>query len=137
MESSLRLFLAVYLTDYHNSVEDLEAINALQRSGPEQGQPYSPSSLQFEKIRQLLARRELFENHDLGLVALVQSRRNAIHSFKNREIGTTEEFRAAVMQYRIFISSLATRLPYPLDVSFSWLDLAGRIWAAHRLRETA
>lgn len=132
MESSLRLFLAVYLSDYHNSIEDLRALDALQRRGSEQGLPYLPSDLQFEKIRQLLARRQLFPD-SIELIALIQSRRNSIHSFTDREIGTTQELRETVVRYRVFISSLATRLPYP-DVAFPWLDLAERIWSSHRLR---
>lgn len=118
LESSLRLFLGVYITDYHNSLEDLEAINAIQQNGANQGQPYPPSSLQFEKIRQLISRREIFPTDDLAMIGLIQSRRNAIHAL--------DEFRATVSRYRIFIAELASRLPYP-DIGFRWLDLAGDI----------
>ncbi|AMD59430.1 hypothetical protein AWN88_14250 [Agrobacterium tumefaciens] len=127
LESSLRLFLGVYITDYRNSREDLEAINAIEQRGANQGQPYPPSSIQFEKIRQLLSRREIFPANDLTFVGLVQSRRNAIHAFNNREIGNAEEFRSAVAIYRVFIAELATRLPYPDELGFHWLDRASAI----------
>ncbi len=129
LESSLRLFLGVYINDYHNSQEDLEAINAIQQNGANQGQPYPPSSIQFEKIRQLLSRRQIFSSNHLALIGLIQSRRNAIHAFNNREIGSADEFREAVSRYRIFIADLALRFPYP-DIGFRWLDIAGRIWAS-------
>jgi hypothetical protein len=73
LESSLRLFLGVYINDYHNSQEDLEAINAIQQNGANQGQPYPPSSIQFEKIRQLLSRRQIFSSNHLGPVDKVAS----------------------------------------------------------------
>ncbi|MQV12178.1 hypothetical protein GHL01_00265 [Sinorhizobium meliloti] len=127
LESSLRLFLGVYVTDYRNSREDLEAIRAIEQKGANQGQPYPPSSIQFEKIRQLLSRREIFPVDDLTFIGLVQARRNAIHAFNNREIGDAVEFRSAVATYRIFIAELATRLPYPDDRGFHWLERAGTI----------
>lgn len=127
LESSLRLFLGVYITAYQNSREDLEAINAIEQRGVNQGQPYPPSSIQFEKIRQLLSRRAIFPADDLTFVGLVQARRNAIHAFNNREIGNAGEFRSAVATYRVFIAELATRLPYPDEFGFRWLDRAGSI----------
>ncbi|MBN8930600.1 MAG: hypothetical protein J0G97_01335, partial [Rhizobium pusense] len=39
LESSLRLFLGVYITDYRNSIEDLEAIKTIEQKGANQGQP--------------------------------------------------------------------------------------------------
>lgn len=132
LESSLRLFLGVYINDHHNSLEDLAAINAIQQNGANQGQPYPPSSIQFEKIRQLISRREIFPSDDLAMIELIQSRRNAIHAFNNREIGDSDEFRATVSIYKIFIANLASRFPYPTEFGFSWLDLAGQIWASNR-----
>ncbi|TAZ73820.1 hypothetical protein ELH70_14720 [Rhizobium ruizarguesonis] len=126
LESSLRLFLSVYITDYNNSAEDLAAIDAIQRRGVNRGKHYPPDELMFEKIRQLLSRREIFAANELEMIGFIQSRRNAIHSFHHREIGDAEEFRATVLRHRLFIASLAARLPYPVD--FGWLDLAGRIW---------
>lgn len=130
LESSLRLFLGVYITDYNNSADDLIAISAVQRRGPNAGQHYPPDELQFEKIRQLIERRKIFSADDCELIALIQSRRNAIHSFAHREIGDAAEFRATVARYRLFIADLATRMPYPAD--FGWLDRAGRIRAGSR-----
>lgn len=130
LESSLRLFLGVYITDYNNSADDLIALQAVQKKGPNAGQHHPPDELMFEKIRQFVTKKEIFPAEDLGLIGHIQSRRNAIHAFNNREIGSAEEFRAAVSSYRRFIANLAYRLPYPTDFGFRWLDLAGRIWAS-------
>jgi len=48
-----------------------------------------------------------------NLVSLVQKRRNAIHAFKNRQIGTGEEFWQAVRRYQAMLEDVDDRLPYP------------------------
>lgn len=58
----------------------------------------------------------------------VQNYRNLIHAFKDKPLGTTEDFRKAVGAYLMFIAGVAMRLPYPEELSFHWLDLAGLIW---------
>lgn len=127
LESSLRLFFGVYINDYNNSAEDLAAIDALRKKGPRKGEHYPPDELAMEKIRQLIARRRIFPDAERELIALIQSRRNAIHSFNDREIGNTGAYRATVAEYRVFIADLAARLPYPEDRGFHWLELAGTI----------
>lgn len=137
LESSLRLFFAVYINDYNNSAEDLAAIDALRKKGPKKGEHYPPDELAMEKIRQLIARRKIFTDAETALISLVQSRRNSIHSFNDREIGRTDEFRAAVSNYRLFIANFASRLPYPDGQGFRWLELAGSIWARAALETRA
>ncbi|WP_339758093.1 hypothetical protein [uncultured Hoeflea sp.] len=127
LESTLRLFFGIYICDYNNSAEDLVAIDALRRKGPRKGEHYAPDELAMEKIRQLIERRTIFPEIERALISLVQSRRNAIHSFNDREIGSTLAFRATVADYRLFIANMASRLPYPDDRGFHWLELAGTI----------
>jgi hypothetical protein len=134
VESSLRLFLSVYITDYLNSQDDLAAIDALQRRGPDKGTPYAPDDIQFEKMRQLCERRTLFAPDELALISLVQNRRNAIHPFRDRDIGTPPDFGAAVLAYRVFIAGVASRLPYPEHLSLHWLDRATRLSVRASLR---
>ncbi len=134
LESSLRLFLGVYIKDYQASKADLEAIDALiKKKGPNQGQPYPPDDLQFEKMRQLLSRKEIFSDTDMELVGRIQSRRNTVHAFNHREIGNASQFREAVHSYRMFISMLASRLPYPDTLRFPWLNLARTIMVKGQL----
>ncbi|ANK71678.1 hypothetical protein FA04_02935 [Ensifer adhaerens] len=137
MESSLRLFFGVYINDYNNSAEDLAAIDALRKKGAKKGQHYPPDELAMEKIRQLIERRKIFPDAERKLIGIIQSRRNAIHSFNDREIGSTSEFRVTVADYRVFIANMASRLPYPDDRGFHWLELAGTIWvkAAYSTRD--
>jgi hypothetical protein len=132
LESTLRLFFGVYINDYNHSADDLAAIDALRRKGPKKGEHYAPDELAMEKIRQLIVRRKIFPEDEIDLIALIQSRRNAIHSFNDREIGNTEGFRIAVGDYRIFVANLALRLPYPDDRGFRWLELAGTIRSENR-----
>ncbi|MCZ7454376.1 hypothetical protein [Rhizobium rhizogenes] len=127
IESSLRLFFGVYIDDYNNSAEDLAAIDALRKKGAKKGQHYPPDELAMEKIRQLISRRAIFPVAEQELIALAQSRRNAIHSFNDREIGTSETFRATVANYRLFIANMAYRFPYPDHLGFHWLELAATI----------
>lgn len=43
----------------------------------------------------------------------VRCRRNAIHAYKNRVLGTHEEFCEAVVKYRMFLLDHERRVPYP------------------------
>lgn len=43
----------------------------------------------------------------------VRGRRNAVHAFNHRELGTWDEFWQAVVRYREFIDELDARVPYP------------------------
>jgi len=43
----------------------------------------------------------------------IQQRRNAIHAYKDREIGTFDEFWEDLRQYLEFLNELEGRVPYP------------------------
>ncbi|NIJ41550.1 hypothetical protein FHS78_001840 [Parvibaculum indicum] len=129
LEGTLKLFLAVYLADYENDAELLKALNIIYRKGSKKDDPKSPDELTLEPIRQFCKKRKLLKAEELEFLHQVQNYRNLIHAFKDKPLGTTEDFRNAVGVYLTFIAGLATRLPYPGELSFHWLDLAGRIWA--------
>ncbi len=46
-------------------------------------------------------------------VTLVRERRNAVHAFNHRELGTWDEFWQAVARYRESVDDLDSRVPYP------------------------
>ena len=46
-------------------------------------------------------------------VTMVRERRNAVHAFNRRELGTWAEFRQAVTRYHELIAELDSRVPYP------------------------
>jgi hypothetical protein len=67
--------------------------------------------------------RVFFENENWGpseswdqWIRFIQQRRNAIHAFKAKDIGTTEEFHANLPKLLAFIAAINDRLPYPDDI---------------------
>jgi hypothetical protein len=50
-----------------------------------------------------------------ALTRLVQSRRNAVHAFKDRPIGTGAELHLSIRRYLTMQRRLANALPYPDD----------------------
>ena len=46
-------------------------------------------------------------------LTMVRERRNAVHAFNHRELGTWDEFWQAVVRYHEFIGELDSRVPYP------------------------
>ncbi len=110
VEGTLKLFLAVYYQDYQ---ADAEKTQFGKVYSAKTGSHIVPDELVFESLIQYFRRAELLDADQLAFVTLLQSRRNAVHSFKDREIGTTEEFLAAVCTYLELLENLESRLPYP------------------------
>ncbi len=48
-----------------------------------------------------------------GQVKLVQQRRNAIHAFKARDIGSFREWQESLRVHLSFVRDIDGRLPYP------------------------
>ncbi|MGB7581391.1 MAG: hypothetical protein WBL85_02945 [Sedimentisphaerales bacterium] len=51
-------------------------------------------------------------------VDLVRERRNAIHAYKNRSIGSFKEFAKAVIKYRSFLLAHEGNVPYPDEYAY-------------------
>ena len=103
VEGALKLLLAVYIENY-----EVDADAKRKRSGD----LVLPDVLRFEDLRQFYAAADLLSEWH-GWIETVQQRRNAIHAFKERDLGTHEEFREAVRQYLEFLRDLNGQLPYP------------------------
>ena len=104
-EGAMKLFLSVFLRDYEAAPD---------RGGrvPQRG----PEELGFEVLRQFFKREVLTEAQVTRWnpwLERIQQRRNAIHAYKDRDIGSFSEFRGAVKELREFLDDILGRLPYP------------------------
>ena len=120
-EGLLKLFLSIHYKTYqvHTLVDEVARI--VRERGGDIG---DPDGLMFEKLRQFFERKvfptnakEIWKNNGemnwLEWLGKVQARRNAIHAFKDREIGTIEEFHVELQNFLIFARKIAYALPYP------------------------
>jgi hypothetical protein len=104
VEGQLKLFLCVYYNDYQSDVD------AIRR----QGKLTDPDGCELEPLRQFFVKKIW----DAGInwnpyVQLVQQRRNAIHAFRGRNIGSFTEWREALRLHLSFVRAVGGGLPYP------------------------
>ena len=88
LEGSMKLFLSAWYKTY------ISDIDAIKRKGKLQ----DPDGLQLEPLRQFFKMRIWDETFD-AYIQTIQQRRNAIHAFKDRNIGTKEEFSNNICNY--------------------------------------
>jgi hypothetical protein len=105
IEGSMKLFLSVWYKTYKSDID------AIKRKGKFQ----DPDGLQLEPMRQFFKKRIWDETLDV-YIHIIQQRRNAIHAFKDRNIGTKNEFFDNVRKYLIILRYINYRLPYPDDI---------------------
>jgi hypothetical protein len=104
VEGSMKLLLSVYYEDYKADVEIRKKIKC-------EG---DPDEITFEKAKQFIIKRVNHIYAPFGdFISLVQKRRNAIHAFKDKEIGTIREFIDNINTYKDFLFFLDEHLPYP------------------------
>lgn len=102
VEGTLKWFLSVFLDDYRASIQ------GLLKAHPE------PDSLTLEPLRQFFAKHVwLAPGGWDAWIQLVQSRRNAIHSFRRRPLGSRAEFENSVRTYARFLADLDRSIPRP------------------------
>jgi hypothetical protein len=101
-EGSLKLFLSVWYRDYRNDVD------AIKRKG----QPREPDYLTLEPMRQFF-KKKIWDNSWDKWIEYIQHRRNAIHAFKDRDLGTFDGFYSDVRIYLRLLRYINYRLPYP------------------------
>ena len=104
VEGQMKLLLCVY---YHAYEEDAEAVVC-------KGKLRDPDGLQMEHLRQFFQKRIWETGADWNQWILhIQERRNAIHAFKRRRIGTFDEWRKDVRKFLLFLEDMDGSLPYP------------------------
>ena len=104
VEGQLKLFLCVY---YHDYQSDIDAIR-------KQGKLADPDGCELEPLRQFFVKRiwDVGTNWN-SYVQDVQRRRNAIHAFKHRDIGTFADWQEALRLHLSFVRDVSGGLPYP------------------------
>ncbi|WP_054869947.1 hypothetical protein [Caloranaerobacter sp. TR13] len=108
VEGTMKLFLSIFYNDYK---DDIDAI----RKGDKL---IDPDVLDLERMRHFFKKRIWEENYKWDEWVLhVQHRRNAIHAYRNREIGTFEEYYKDLRNYLLFLRYHNERFPYPDEVS--------------------
>ena len=101
----MKLFLSVWYKDYKNDIDAIKGKNKLQ----------APDGLMLEPLRKFFVKKIWDDEWD-DWVKSIQQRRNAIHAYKTREIGTNEGFMEEVRKYLEFLRYINFRLPYPDDI---------------------
>lgn len=105
VEGTMKFFLSVFLMDYLKDPVQCHSKDV------------TPDELQLEHLRQFFLKQNIWMNQDKNRwdqwVLHIQQRRNAIHTYKDREIGTFEEFWEDLRQYLEFLNELEGRVPYP------------------------
>ncbi|WP_104668362.1 hypothetical protein [Ensifer adhaerens] len=127
MESSLRLFLAVYLTDFLADQETVKSLDAVHKTGKKKGVIHDPTEISLEKMKQYFARKDLLSPLDLAAVDYIHGRRNAIHSFSKKDLGSAQTFVQHVIRFRRLIAVMGLRLPYPDGFEFEGHRLARKV----------
>ncbi|WP_062108997.1 hypothetical protein [Bacillus niameyensis] len=109
VEGTLKLFLSVYIEDYKEDFEKAKNKNRKMRM---------PDSMFLDEIKNFFEKR-IWNTEPAKefneWVTFVQKRRNAIHAYKHREIGTYKEFYSHVDKYLTFLIFHLSVLPYPED----------------------
>lgn len=102
VEGWLKLFYCVYHEDYEKSpIKNKDKVIA-------------PNNLRFETLKQF-SRGILWDEGSIwdSWIEKVQHKRNAIHAFNTKDIGSPTEFLEDINRFWEFISMVDSRLPYP------------------------
>lgn len=104
LEGGLKLFLSIYYLDYKSS---------RNHKRDRKGNIIAPDRLQMEDLKVFIQKEEIFEEKWIEYISLIQIRRNAIHAYRNRDIGNWKEFFNSVEIFRDFTNLIKNQLPYP------------------------
>lgn len=119
-EGVLKLFLSVWHSDYEASALK----STLKGYTDKNGDLIDPDILMLEKLRVFFSKeiypkkiREIWKEQGrldiIDWISKIQQRRNAIHAYKNREIGDFKEFFIELKNFLILMRRLTDTFPYP------------------------
>jgi hypothetical protein len=119
-EGVLKLFLSVWHTDYEASALK----STLNGYTDKNGDLIDPDILMLEKLRVFFAKeiypreiREIWKKQGrldiIDWIFKIQQRRNAIHAYKDRDIGDFDEFFFELKNFLIVMRRLTDTFPYP------------------------
>lgn len=102
VEGWLKLFYCVYYEDYSRNPRIYKGVMV------------EPNDMRFESLKQF-SRGILWEQGSDwdNWVESIQQKRNAIHAFNDKDIGSAEIFLDSVSKFREFIDLIDEKLPYP------------------------
>ncbi len=109
VEGQLKLFLSVHYKDYLGNIE--------AAFKDKNGAVVDPDGVTLDKLR-VFFKKNIWSSTDTwdAWILLVQQRRNAVHAFKAKDIGTPDELHATLRTLRTFVLEMNRRLPYPDEV---------------------
>ena len=102
LEGSLKLFLSVWYETYKLDIDAIKKKDKFQ----------NPDGLQLEPLR-IFFKKKIWDAEIDSWVQHIQSRRNAIHAYKDKEIGSLEELQTYICKYLDILRYINFRLPYP------------------------
>jgi hypothetical protein len=111
LESTLKLLLVVFLKDYLADDEPPR---------DRKGKVRVPTDLTLEAVRQFFVKKSLVTDEWATYIHQVQVRRNAIHSLRERDVGSSGEFIDAVRRYLDLLNHIEGRLPTPFFPPDPW-----------------
>ena len=100
-EGAIKLFVTVYFEDYRT---DSDAIK-------KKSQIVNPEDAQFEKLIHFYLKKG--DPAFKSVLERIRDRGNAIHHFRNRDIGTQSELQGDIIGFRDFLTAVDGQLPYP------------------------
>jgi len=105
VEGSLKFFLSVYEADYSKA----------PRTRGQRKEPCDIEVLRLEDTRQYFKQHIWTDSqkHWTCWIEKIQHRRNAVHAYKNRDIGTFDEFFTELATYLDFLIELEGQTPRP------------------------
>lgn len=104
VEGTMKLFLSAFYSDYAKDIDAYyDKKDGLRR----------PDGLKLEHLREFFRKKALWAAEWDSYVRHVQARRNAIHAFQDKELGTGLEYEQAVRRYLVLPREINSRLPYP------------------------
>jgi hypothetical protein len=105
VEGALKFFLSVYEGDYSRA----------PRTRGQLKKPCRIDDLQLEEMKQFFNEHIWTESqkHWYDWLGKIQCRRNAVHAYKDRDIGTFDEFFAEMTTYLDFLLELEGQVPKP------------------------
>ncbi|MDN5942132.1 MAG: hypothetical protein L0H94_09645 [Nitrospira sp.] len=106
VEGTMMLFLSVHYKDYCSDGSDDDTLK------DDDGKLRNPDSLTFDPLREFIKKINILESSWDVWLRRVQQRRNAIHAFKSRDIGTHKELLEDMPRYLDFIERIDSHLPY-------------------------
>lgn len=111
VEGTMKWFLCVYATDYSG------AATAFCRNGKR----LEPDALKFDQLRRFFREHVWLKSEKADCdswLETIRDRRNAIHSYQDRDIGDLATLHYAIREYLAFLRNIHGRIPgYPDEAS--------------------